>query len=93
MKAVCAGADYLGVGAMFTTGTKNDAALVSMEELVRIREAVSVPLVVIGGINAATLPLFHGIGIDGIAVVSAIVARQDIVGAASSLARMFRELK
>lgn len=93
LEAVCAGADYLGVGAMFTTGTKNDAALVSMEELVRIREAVSVPLVVIGGINAATLPLFHGIGIDGIAVVSAIVARQDIAGAASSLARMFRELK
>lgn len=91
--AVRGGADYLGVGAMFATGTKTDASLVTMEELGRIRESVSVPLVVIGGINAATLPLFRGTGIDGIAVVSAIVSQPDVAAAAAELARRFRNLK
>ncbi len=92
LDAVRDGADYLGVGAMFATGTKNDASLVSFDELRRIREAVSIPLVVIGGINATTLPLFQGTGIDGIAVVSAIVAQRNVLAAASDLARQFREM-
>ena len=84
------GADYLGVGAMFSTGTKADAALTSMDELQKIREKISLPIVVIGGINKETLPLFHGTGIDGIAVVSAVVAQKNIADAARELKSLFR---
>jgi thiamine-phosphate pyrophosphorylase len=79
------GADYLGVGAMFATGTKTDARPVAMEELKKIRLAVSLPIVVIGGINLKTLPLFAGAGIDGAAVVSALIAAKDIEGEAKKL--------
>ncbi|HBM75667.1 MAG TPA: thiamine phosphate synthase, partial [Clostridiaceae bacterium] len=72
------GADYLGVGAMFATGTKTDAKLVSMEELKKIRSAVDLPIVVIGGINRKTIPIFNHTGIDGIAVVSALISAKDI---------------
>lgn len=82
------GADYLGVGAMFATGTKTDAALVSMEELKRIREKVKLPIVVIGGINAKTVPCFSGTGIDGIAVVSALIAAENIPAEATKLRQM-----
>ncbi|MCI8496891.1 MAG: thiamine phosphate synthase [Clostridiales bacterium] len=79
------GADYLGVGAMFATGTKQDAEVVGREVLCAIRAAVSIPIVIIGGINAATIPQFAGLGIDGAAVVSAIVAQPDVRAAAQSL--------
>lgn len=91
LKAVEAGADYLGVGAMFATDTKVGAKLTSMEELRRVREAVSLPIVVIGGINKATVPLFRGHGVDGLAVVSAIVAQEDVAGAARELKDLFLE--
>lgn len=83
------GADYLGVGAMFPTSTKADAEAVSMEELKRIRAAVSVPIVVIGGINRKTVPLFRGAGIDGIAAVSAVMAAENIESAARELKELF----
>lgn len=79
------GADYLGVGAMFVTGTKTDAKIVSMEELKKIRKAVKLPIVVIGGINRKTVPLFDKTGIDGIAVVSALISAKDIIGEAKEL--------
>lgn len=79
------GADYLGVGAMFATGTKSDAKLVSMEELKKIRETVKLPIVVIGGINQQTVPLFNGMGIDGIAVVSALMSAENITEEAKDL--------
>lgn len=91
LAAVDAGANYLGVGAMYTTGTKADADLTTMEELGRIRKAVSLPIVVIGGINKETIPRFRGTGIDGLAVVSAIVAQVDIEGAARELRQLFHE--
>jgi thiamine-phosphate pyrophosphorylase len=83
------GADYLGVGAMFATGTKTDAALTSIDELKLIRAKVSIPIVVIGGINKKTVPLFGGTGIDGIAVVSAIVSQNDKIKAAQELKSLF----
>ena len=79
------GADYLGVGAMFPTGTKTDADSVSMEELQKIRAAVSLPIVVIGGINKGNAGRFKPMGIDGLAVVSAIIAQSDIKAAAAEL--------
>lgn len=83
------GADYLGVGAMYATSTKDTTGLTGMDELRRIREAVGIPIVVIGGINLQTIPSFRGSGIDGIAVVSALVAQEDIVKAAQELKALF----
>lgn len=83
------GADYLGIGAMFATGTKTEADLTSFEELARIRKACDLPIVVIGGINARTIPLFEGTGIDGLAVVSAIIAQPDVTAAARDLKALF----
>ena len=83
------GADYLGVGAMFPTGTKTDAESVSMEELQKIRTAVSLPIVVIGGINKGNAGRLKPMGIDGLAVVSAIIAQSDIKAAAAELKDLF----
>jgi thiamine-phosphate pyrophosphorylase len=83
------GADYLGVGAMFPTGTKTDADSVSMEELQKIRTAVSLPIVVIGGINKGNTGRFKPMRIDGLAVVSAIIAQSDIKAAAAELKDLF----
>lgn len=89
VKAVKDGADYLGVGAMYATDTKTDARPVTMEELKQIRSEVDVPIVVIGGINMNTLVNFKNIGIDGLAVVSAIVAKKDVEGAAREMYEAF----
>ena len=89
VNAAKAGADYLGVGAMFPTGTKPDAGFVSMEELGRIRKAVDIPIVVIGGISKENAMLFQPMGIDGLAVVSAVIAQPDIKKSAADLKLLF----
>ena len=89
VKAVEAKADYLGVGAMFPTETKPDAKYVSMEELREIRRAVDIPIVVIGDINRENAMLFKSMGIDGLAVVSAVIAESDIKKSASTLRSLF----
>ena len=83
------GADYLGIGAMFPTGTKDDARAVSMVELRKIQQAVKIPIVTIGGINKNNVASFHAMNIDGVAIVSAIIAEPDIKGAASELKSLF----
>lgn len=83
------GADYLGVGAMFPTGTKTDANYVSIEELKKIRHAVNLPIIAIGGINKSNIKLFHNTGINGLAVVSAIIAQPDIQKTAAEMKSMF----
>jgi thiamine-phosphate pyrophosphorylase len=90
--AASQGADYLGVGAMFPTGTKTDSDLTSMVELWRIREIINIPIVVIGGINKDTIPLFRGAGIEGIAVVSAVVAQKNPADAARELKLLFQSV-
>lgn len=89
LKAVKDGADYLGVGAMYSTDTKTDARPVTMEELKAIRKNVDIPIVVIGGINMNTLGNFNNMGIDGLAVVSAIVAQPDVEKAAKDMYEAF----
>ena len=79
------GADYLGVGAMFSTGTKKDASATSLHTLREICDQVTIPVVAIGGITQENLPLLKGSGISGVAVVSAIFAQPDIREAAASL--------
>ena len=83
------GADYLGVGAMLPTMTKADANFVTMEELRKIRHAVNLPIVVIGGINKDNADLFQSMGIDGLAVVSAVIAQRDIRKAAAEIKELF----
>ncbi len=79
------GADYLGVGAVFSTATKADADDVSLETLRSICRAVAIPVVAIGGITAENMELLSSSGIAGAAVVSAIFAAEDIASAAKSL--------
>jgi thiamine-phosphate pyrophosphorylase len=79
------GADYLGVGAVFSTSTKLDADAVSFETLKAICNAVSIPVVAIGGISKETIMKLKGSGIDGVAVVSAIFAQDDIYEASREL--------
>ncbi|WP_320129908.1 thiamine phosphate synthase [uncultured Sphaerochaeta sp.] len=83
------GADYLGVGAMYSTNTKKDATLVSLEELEAITNSVSIPVVAIGGMNKQTIPCCAKTGIDGVAVVSALLTSIDITGTAKELKTLF----
>ena len=79
------GADYLGVGAVFPTGSKADAVEVSHETVRAIMEAVDIPVIAIGGITKDNVSELSGTGICGIAVISAIFAQEDIEGAARVL--------
>ena len=85
LKAQDDGADYLGVGALFATATKGDAVAVSIDDLRAICTAVDIPVVGIGGLNADTIPLLDGTGVDGAAVVSAIFGADDCTAAARQL--------
>lgn len=87
-----AGADYLGVGAVFPTGTKDDAIKVDLATLQDICQHVDIPIVAIGGINQENLLQLKGSGIDGIAVVSAIMAAEDIIEVTKQLKEKTKEL-
>jgi thiamine-phosphate pyrophosphorylase len=86
------GADYLGVGAVFPTGSKDDAEDVSHETLKAICDAVSIPVVAIGGITKENVWELQGSGIDGIAVISAIFAQPDIQAATVELKKIIRQV-
>ena len=79
------GADYLGVGAVFATGSKDDADDVSHETLKAICEAVSIPVIAIGGITKDNVYELAGSGICGVAVISAIFGQNDIKKATEDL--------
>lgn len=87
------GASYLGVGAIFPTKTKKDAILVPMGELKKIRQTIKLPIVVIGGINKENAKIFSTMGIDGLAVISAIIAQPDSRKAALEIREEFRKSK
>ncbi len=91
-KAEADGADYLGVGAVFPTGSKDDAEDVSLDTLREICEAVSIPVVAIGGIGAANVGELAGTGIDGVAVISAIFAAEDKEHAAAELFEALKQV-
>ena len=91
VKAERDGADYLGVGAVFSTGTKPDADDVRFETLKAICAAVSIPVVAIGGITRDNIGMLSGSGIDGVAVVSAIFAAPDAETAARTLRETVRK--
>lgn len=91
-RAQADGADYLGVGAAFSTSTKSNAAPVTPETILAIRKSVSIPFVVIGGINEKNISELYGLGINGAAVVSAICAKPDITAAARELRKAAEKL-
>ncbi|QRO13748.1 thiamine phosphate synthase [Moraxella osloensis] len=96
IQAQADGADYLGVGAMFATSTKQDAKTVTIASLTQIRQAVTLPIVAIGGINHTTLPALQqalqaaDTSIDGVAVVSAILGQKDVKLASEQLKKMIK---
>ena len=90
--AQAAGADYIGVGAVFDTSTKKNARTLSMEALQAIRQAVTIPVVAIGGITAQNLPALAGCGVDGVAVVSAIFGAEDPGAATAQLLQLAKEM-
>ena len=79
------GADYLGVGAVFSTSTKEDAKPVSHETLKAICQAVSIPVCAIGGVSKENILELSGSGVDGVALVSAIFSNPDIESACRQL--------
>lgn len=87
-----AGADYIGVGAVFGTSTKQNARTMTVERLREITSAVSIPVVAIGGIGAGNIGQLAGSGVDGVAVVSAIFAAEDPGAATAALLQKAREL-
>lgn len=86
------GADYLGVGAVFPTSTKDDASSVSLQTLGKIRNTIGLPVVAVGGISPKTIPLLYHSGIDGIAVVSAIMGAKNPKSASEKLYEMVKNL-
>ena len=76
------GADYIGVGAIFPTGTKLDAKAVSINTLRDIKRSIKIPVVAIGGINEKNYSLLKNTGIDGMAIISAILGKDNIREAA-----------
>ena len=79
------GADYIGVGAVFHTTTKQDAKDMSRETLAAITKSVSIPIVAIGGITYDNMDSLKDTGVAGVSVISAIFAKEDEGAAAAAL--------
>ena len=92
LAAQAAGADYLGVGAAFVTGTKTDAKPISRETIRAITAAVDIPVVAIGGITRDNILELKGCGLDGVAVVSALFAQPDVKAAAAEMLTLAEEI-
>ena len=94
LKAVEGGADYLGVGPIYPTATKLDAGKVlGIARLKEIRESVNIPIVAIGGINENNLEEVLKAGVDGVAVISAVVSAPDITEACRKLKNKIEYIK
>ena len=92
LEAVKNGADCLGVGSMFSTSTKKDVDLLPKETLRDICAAVDIPVVAIGGINRSNILKLSGSGADGVALVSAIFASEDIESECRELYKLSEEM-
>ncbi len=92
LDAQAAGADYLGCGAVFATSTKTDAGTLSIEELKNICNAVTIPVVAIGGIGENNILKLRETGVDGAAIISAIFADINPTEAAQRLLPLCRQI-
>lgn len=86
------GADYIGTGAVFPTSSKSDAKVCGISSLKAVCDAVDIPVVAIGGINENNILDLKGSGADGIAVISAIFAQNDIISATKKLKKLVMEM-
>ena len=94
LKAVEGGADYLGVGPIYPTATKPDAGkALGIARLKEIRDSVNIPIVAIGGINENNLEEVLKTGVDGVAVISAVVSAPDITEACRKLKNKIEYIK
>lgn len=90
--AEAGGADYLGVGAIYATTTKTDATYVPLDELKKICKSVKIPVVAIGGMDKNTISKLSGTGVDGVAMVSAIFAADNIEQECRKLLRLSKDM-
>lgn len=93
VKAKADGADYIGCGAVFGSRTKTDAGFLGVEGLKEICRQTDLPVVAIGGISRENVPFLADTGVDGIAVVSAILAETDIAAATAGMLKLVRKIK
>lgn len=91
-RAQAAGADYIGSGAAFATSTKENASPIGPEGLRSVVEAVDIPVVAIGGITRENISELDGLGLAGVAVVSALFAQPDVEAAARELLPLCEKL-
>lgn len=87
------GANYIGVGALFGTVTKNNTRPVTLELLKQIKQSVSIPVVAIGGIKTSNVEQLRSANIDGVAVVSDILAKEDIKSATQEIWKLLYQKK
>lgn len=92
MRAELDGADYIGCGAVFNTSTKENTKKLKIEELIKIKENVKIPVVAIGGINEENIEELYDSNIDGIAVVSAILSKDNCEEASRILKEKIKNL-
>lgn len=92
LKAEKNGADYIGVGAMFHTDTKQDATSVTLQQIKEITEKIHIPVVAIGGINKDNVLKLCGSGVDGIAVISAIFAEKNVEEATKNMLQLAQRM-
>lgn len=92
LAAQAAGADYLGCGAVFGSGTKHNVSQMPLETLTAICRAVDIPVVAIGGVSLDNLPLLAGTGIAGVAVISGLFAAEDKTEAAQAFLQQLEGL-
>ncbi len=86
------GADYLGVGAAFATGSKNDASVLPHETIAAICRAVKIPVIAIGGITAENVKELKGSGICGVAVISALFGAEDVRASAEAMKKQTEKM-
>ncbi len=85
IKAEKDGASYIGVGAAFSTSTKLDTRVITFETIKNICQSVSIPVVAIGGIDENNIMNLKGLGIDGVALVSSILSKEDVLVATKQM--------
>ncbi len=86
-----AGADYIGVGSIQLSPTKGESKVLSLKYVQEICSSVSIPVVAIGGINEENIPKLKGIGVAGVAVISAIFGKEDVAEATYKLKKIVDE--
>lgn len=89
-EAEAAGADYIGFGPLFRTSTKDAGATQGIGNLASVRDAVSLPIIAIGGINQANVEFVLRAGADGAAVISAVLSTNDIQRASEEMLRLMK---